>query len=30
MNDLFFFAESVRDDMIRRAGAWRKSHPAED
>ena len=30
MNDLFFFAESVRDDMIRRAAAWRKSHPAED
>ena len=30
MNDLFFFAESVRDDMIRRASAWRKSHPAQD
>ena len=30
MNDLFFFAESVRDDMIRRAAAWRKDHPAED
>ena len=30
MNDLFFFAESVRDDMIRRAAAWRKSHPAQD
>jgi len=30
MNDLFFFAESVRDDMIRRAAAWRKSRPAED
>ena len=30
MNDLFFFAESVRDDMIRRAATWRKSHPAQD
>ena len=30
MNDLFFFAESMRDDMIRRAAAWRKSRPAED
>ena len=30
MNDLFFFAESVRDDMIRRAASWRNVHPARD
>ena len=30
MNDLFFFAESVRDDMIRRAASWRNAHPARD
>ena len=30
MNDLFFFAESVRDDMIRRAALWRASRPAQD
>ena len=30
MNDLFFFAESVRDDMIRRAALWRASRPEQD
>ena len=30
MNDVFFFAESIRDDMIRRAAEWRRSHPAEE
>ena len=30
MNDLFFFAESVRDDMIRRAASWRRAHPSRD
>jgi len=30
MNDVFFFAESIRDDMIRRATEWRRNHPAEE
>ena len=26
VNDIFFFAESIRDDMTRRAAAWRKRY----